>query len=424
MDRATAPSTAERRAPIGGDRWRRACRPGRGAAAGVLAAVAFGVCAVTAAARPSHRAAVQSGATSAPAPGGPPSCASLPSGSVRQSAGAGGLTVNQADTYKIAQEDGPGSINQTDTRWNVYGADLGSMFLYHGQIRMAFGDSFGGPAAYPFFSVGHQDYRDNLMAMVGPVASPGHGLSFSGMITDSTGQAKDLLATNGTPWPGHLIPTYGVTVGNTMYLYYMNVNQFGAPGHWTLNDAGIAYSNDGGNTWHDSQARWPADTNFGQAALVKCGGYVYEFGIPGGRYGALQLARVPQDELLQTSDYQYWNGQTWVTNDPGAATDVVPAPVGELSVQWNSYYHKWLMMYLIDPNGQIVIRTADQLTGPWSPAQVVVDSTQYPQLYAPYITPLWNDGPDIYFNMSVFDHYQVYLMHTSLTGGGTPQARR
>jgi hypothetical protein len=43
-----------------------------------------------------------------------------------------------------------------------------------------------------------------------------------------------------------------------------------------------------------------------------------------------------------------------------------------------------------------------------------VTAAQFPQLYAPYITPLWNDGPDIYFTMSVYDHYQVYLMHTSL----------
>jgi hypothetical protein len=73
------------------------------------------------------------------------------------------------------------------------------------------------------------------------------------------------------------------------------------------------------------------------------------------------------------------------------------------------------MTYLDDPTGQIVLRMSNSLTGPWSAPQVVVDSSQYPQLYAPYITPLWNNGADIYFDMSVFDHYQVYLMHTSLT---------
>ncbi len=338
-------------------------------------------------------------------------------------AGSPSFVVNHQDTYKVAQEDGPGSINQTDIRWDVYGADLGSMFTYHNQIRMVFGDTFGPPAAYPFFSVSHSDYRDNVMAVISPPNSarpPVNGLHFSSMISDTPGHAKDLLATNGVPWPGHLIPTYGVSVGNTMYLYYMDVKEFGAPGHWTLYHSGIAYSQDGGNTWTDSTAtRWPAKSNFGQVALVKQGQYIYAYGIPGGRYGSVQLARVPQHMALDKAAYQYWTGTCWATNDPAAATDIVPAPVGELSVRYNSYYKKWLMMYLIDPKGEVVIRTASQLTGPWSPAQIVVTSKQYPELYAPYITPRWNSGPDIYFNMSVYDHYQVYLMHTSLRSAGT-----
>ena len=351
--------------------------------------------------------AASAGAVTAPARGNQPRAAN----------DQGGWVVNQQDTYKVAQEDGPGSINQTDTRWDVYGADLGSMFLYHNQIRMVFGDSFGGPAAYPFFSVSHSDYRDNLMAVIGPPNStrpPVNGLKFSSMISDSPGHTKDLLATDGTPWPGHLIPTHVVSVGNTMYLYYTDVKVFGAPGHWTLYHSGIAYSTDGGNTWTDSPGtRWPARSNFGQTALVKQGQYIYVYGIPGGRYGSLQLARVPEHQVLDKAAYQYWTGTSW-TSDPATATDIVHAPVGELWVRYNSYYKKWIMMYLDDPKGEVVLRTADQPTGPWSPAQIVVTSAQYPQLYAPYITPRWNSGADIYFTMSVFDHYQVYLMHTSL----------
>jgi hypothetical protein len=28
--------------------------------------------------------------------------------------------------------------------------------------------------------------------------------------------------------------------------------------------------------------------------------------------------------------------------------------------------------------------------------------------------PKWNDGPDIYFNMSMFGPYEVFLMKTSI----------
>ena len=326
-------------------------------------------------------------------------------------------SVNPADTYQVAQLNGPGSVNHTDTRWDVYGADLGHMFLYNGQLVLTFGDTFGGPAAYPFFSVPHNDWRANSMALINrpPNTPPTGGLIFSSMITNASGAAKQLLSSQNNSYEAAVIPTYGVSVGSRMYLHYMSVHQWGTPGHWTLNYSGMAYSDDGGQHWVKSGTTWPGTSNFGQVAMVPQGSYVYLFGIPGGRYGALQLARVPATKMLSISAYQYWNGNSWVTGKPAAAMNLVPSPVGELSVQWNSYYKKWLMTYLVDPTGQVVLRMSDSLTGPWSAAQVIVDSSQYPQLYAPYITPLWNNGPDIYFNMSVYDHYQVYLMHTSLS---------
>jgi len=223
------------------------------------------------------------------------------------------------------------------------------------------------------------------MAYIDSKARPVHGLVFTGMITGPSGAAKELLSSKKIPGDEQtVIPTYGLGVGHTMYLYFMSVNQFGAPGHWTLNYSGIAYSTDGGQTWtKDSAVTWPGDSNFGQAALVKQGGYVYEFGIPGGRYGAAQLARVPSGKVLDKAAYQYWTGQRWVTNDPAAAMDVVPAPVGELSVRWNSYYHRWLMMYLNDPAGQIVLRTAERLTGPWSSPQVSLPRSNTPACMRP-----------------------------------------
>jgi len=84
------------------------------------------------------------------------------------------------------------------------------------------------------------------------------------------------------------------------------------------------------------------------------------------------------------------------------------------AVRWNSYYKKWLMMYLNDPHYRIVLRTADSLTGPWSAEQVIVTGEQYPQLYAPYMPPLWNDGPDILYTMSLFGPYCVDFMRTRL----------
>ena len=145
------------------------------------------------------------------------------------------------------------------------------------------------------------------------------------------------------------------------------------------------------------------------------GDYVYFFGIPGGRFGGGRVARVAPAQILDLAQYEYWDGATW-TPDIAAARTIVPAPVGELSVRWNSHYGTWIMMYLNENKYAIVLRTADCLTGPWSDEQTVVTGQEYPQLYAPFMLPKWNDGPEIYFTMSLFGPYNVSLMQTSLTG--------
>jgi hypothetical protein len=157
----------------------------------------------------------------------------------------------------------------------------------------------------------------------------------------------------------------------------------------------------------------PGYTNWGQVAMVESDGYIHLFGIPGGRYGGVKLARVAKEDLLDISAWTYWDGSDFVSGQDQAA-QVIPPYVGELSVRWNSYYHRWIMMYLVDNAGQIVLRTAEALTGPWSDERVVVRSIDYPALYAPFMYPKWNDGPDIYFNMSLFGPYNVYLMKTSI----------
>lgn len=96
------------------------------------------------------------------------------------------------------------------------------------------------------------------------------------------------------------------------------------------------------------------------------------------------------------------------------AVEIVPPTVGELSVRWNSYYNTWIMMYLDESTYSIVMRTADDLRGPWGDQITVATGEEFPALYAPFQFPKWNDGLDIYFTMSMFGPYQVYLMKTQL----------
>jgi hypothetical protein len=330
-------------------------------------------------------------------------------------AGAGGAqgAVDRADTYEIAQLTGPESFNRTDLRWNVFGTDLGSMFEHRGRMYMAFGDTFGAPGRPPEFG---DDWRSNVLGFTHD-RDPRDGLTLEGMISDRPGHAKELILDEQVPGEEvTVIPTYGTSVGRRMYLHYMAVSVWGPPGQWDLSQSGWAYSDDDGHTWTVSPgAVFPGGGNFGQVAVVERGRHLYLYGIPGGRFGRVELARVDKHHLLDLDRYEYWDGDGW-SGDPEQAAEVVPAPVGELSVRWNSHYRKWLMMYLDEHKAAVVLRTADHLTGPWSDADTVVTAQEAPQLYAPYMPPRFNHGPDIYFALSKFGPYDVFWWHTSLDG--------
>jgi Domain of unknown function (DUF4185) len=345
------------------------------------------------------------------------------------------VAVQRSATAKVADLIGTGSTNDTGRRYGVEGTDLGHMFMVGGRMAMAFGDTFGGPPAKDFYSVRHNDWRSNVIASIDPPASPAAGLPFRGMITDRPGHAKELIPSKKVKGVQEtVIPTYGIATGPknaTMNLQYMSVQSFDQPGHWRLTGSGIASSTDGGVTWKDQPAaRWPANSKFGQVAYVRPGGpddpkapvpagstpgdTVYVYGIPGGRYGDLSLAKVPAAQLTDAAAYRYWNGSTWAAGE-ASAVPVVKGPVGELSVRWSSYYQRWIMMYLVDDTGEIVLRTAPAPTGPWGPAQVVTTTKDFPKAYAPYLTPRWTDGPDLWFTMSQFTTYRVELMRTRLS---------
>jgi hypothetical protein len=148
-------------------------------------------------------------------------------------------------------------------------------------------------------------------------------------------------------------------------------------------------------------------------AIEEYEGHLYFFGIHGGRYGGMQLGRVTQESILDLTTYEYWDGSVWGADIAAAAT-LIESPVGELSVRWNSYYNKWVLMTLADPYGEIQVFVADALTGPWEGPRVAARGSEFPQLYGPFMYPKWNDGPDIYFNMSMFGPYEVFLMKTAI----------
>lgn len=329
---------------------------------------------------------------------------------------------------EIAQLTGPGAINDTETA-AVAGTDLGSMVNVGDRTYFIFGDTFGERDPE---SIGGQggNWRSNVSAWTTD-SDPSDGITFDGWApSDDLGWAMPLVegehdANDGT---GEVtkIPTYGFAVGETLYIQYMSVKFWGEPGAWDANYAGLARSTDQGETWTPLESpRWPGDSNFIQVAVaeVQDAGtpYLYFWSIPSGRFGNVELMRVPATvEAVEDADaYSYFAGvgadgtPEWSAEMTDAAT-VLEGTIGELSVMWSTYLDRWIMTY--SDAGNAYIREGITPWGPWGDAIEVARASEYPGLYSPYLNPRYvaDGGRKIYFTMSLWGPYNVFWFSVDL----------
>jgi hypothetical protein len=373
-----------------------------------------------------------------------------------------------------------------NTRWpqtnntagfGIYGTDVGVMWEngLTGKIQLAFGDTFSGPNMTG-------DWRSNVLLL-----STDKNLS-NGLTLLPTGYAYQFIPSSKgalSPFFGSevtIIPTSAISVNNQQYVSYMSVKSWDTPGRWTTNYAAISVYDAATDKWvlapstirsaswfGSSKAYVPGNQNFQQSAYVLEPAdqvaegdtqYLYAFGTPSGRAGSAYLSRVGVDDVDNLAKYQYWNGSDWITGKPVAATPVIGdsthsaglfgpiidwannpnvlggmlgglfgaktgGNVSEMSVQYNDYLGKYVMMYA-DGNNNVKLRYADEPNGQWSTPVTVATSAAYPGLYAPMIHP-WsgtgklvdnNGNPDdsnLYWNMSIWGDYNVILMKTDLS---------
>ncbi|QRY55082.1 DUF4185 domain-containing protein [Mycolicibacterium septicum] len=280
--------------------------------------------------------------------------------------------------------------------------------------------------------------------------------------------------------------------GYRQYATVMSIRTWDNPGSWTTNYSAIAYSDDGGKTWtvdrdtvrssgwfRAGPAYVPGDEHFQQNALVMSDDptdpYVYVYGTPSGRQGSAYVARVEKDQITNLDAYEYWSGENssgagqWVTGDPSAAvpvfgsssTDFLPTlykvadfftfglftkiangiwvgglPTGgnvsEMSVQYNEYLGKYVVLYT-DGGNNVVMRVSDSPQGTWSDTTTLVNNnlTTNTGMYAPMVHPM--SGTDyfnkvdangnvvednsqyLYYNLSYWGDYNVRLMQTDLS---------
>ncbi|QCQ92887.1 DUF4185 domain-containing protein [Rhodococcus sp. SGAir0479] len=315
---------------------------------------------------------------------------------------------------RVAKLTGAGSVNRTDKRWQVQGTDLGIMWeSAPGQVAIAFGDTIG----KGFHPPGGQgdDWRSNVLAF-STDRNLSDGMSFDSMVQDGRCHAAELLSSRKLDNVEiTTIPTSGFAVGDRQYMSYMSIRTWNSvPGTWWTNHGGIAYSDDGGSTWtKDPYAQWDnifGVTGFQVAAMVPAGEYVYMFGTPNTRLGAVGLARVPRDQVLNKSAYQYWSNGNWTpVGGAAAATPIVHGPAAELSVRYDESTGRWQMSYLDTAKTAIVLREANSPQGEWSDGAPTVSVLDYPELYGGFIHP-WSRGNDLYFTISTWSDYNVFLM--------------
>ncbi|WP_396917054.1 DUF4185 domain-containing protein [Mycolicibacterium sp.] len=335
-----------------------------------------------------------------------------------------------------------GPSTDSYTRFGISGADLGIVWDNGqtgagNQVLVAFGDTFGNCAA------SDQEWRKNTLFRSSDrnladgmtIPNPVPGNVYAGSPVDAarpnfSRQVIQSLGLAGTEVT--IIPTAGIAVGTTQYVNFMSVSQWGAPGQWSTNFAAVAVSTNNGETWTvpvtSIRPSWfntvPGvpftwgDQNFQMGAYLRSGGYVYAYGTGAGRGGMPFLSRVVETAVADKSAYEYYTPFGWLKGFPFLAMQVVWAPGSEMSVAWNDYLKKFVMLYT-NTTSAVVMRTADKPEGPWSQAKTIVSSTAVPGgIYAPYIHP-WSSGSELYFTLSRWSDYSVMLMRTSLSASGS-----
>lgn len=340
---------------------------------------------------------------------------------------AGNETFLLSGVFKVeevAKLTGPDAINDT-AQYAVAGTDLGSMFNMGDETWYVFGDTFGYRAP-GFTGGGGEDWRSNVIA-VSSDNDPSDGITFDRFITDRDGHAAELIPSRKIDnVEMTTIPTHGIAVGDTMYLYFMSVRHWGPPGMWDANYSGVSRSMDGGETWEILEdLRWEGDSNFIQVSPFKVKNEageteIYFWSIPAGRFGGVKLMKVPEQEIEQLASYRYYAGldgagsPIWSEKVEDAEL-VVDDTVGELSVIWNDELNRWLMTYLSGA-GNVVIREGLQPWGPWGKPIPVMTQAGFPGLYGPYMNPRFveDDGRTIYFMISRWDPYNVFWMKATL----------
>ena len=173
-------------------------------------------------------------------------------------------------------------------------------------------------------------------------------------------------------------------------------NAFPPTGGWGVYCNRVVKSEDHGATWTqvDSlvwQAKDENDVigiapNFAQIYPMKADGYVYIYGIGGGRSGGTKLGRVSEAQIEDFEAYEYFAGYNasgepiWRKGSNGLSyikqrdsAYIIDLPCGEMCVTYNEYLNKYIALYQSGSN--LVYRTADTPWGTFSAPETILSTS-------------------------------------------------
>jgi hypothetical protein len=387
-------------------------------------------------------------------------------------------------TRKIAQLTGDTDLstetqtmNQTGNKYKIYGTDLGSSFLHNEKIYFLFGDTRSSP---PCGQPPGDDLWDRIVYTSDPNPSDESGISL---------QYEGIPVVNNICQQGSEIPVEGISFGEYIYVFFATDSD---NARYSYSTRSVVARSNGSRIIQDREK-------------IDFGNPLYTFSKISGNHGSgkfinvsieiiknnnlrdyipRDLADIGEDGLLiwgsgrfrasdvylaymplkdigrptstgeKPSSIRYFSGYDNQNNRPNwkkEESDAIPlfcsGCVGELSVRWNEFIRKWIIMYNSDNPRGIVLRASKKPWGQWSSPMVIFDpwndkglgyfihwpdhdsiselapdgeehkkvwGGEYgPYQIGPYSVGLSNNNcTRIYFTMSTWNPYQVVLMST------------